>query len=144
MHSTGPLDNQILTPARIALSIPLVNAYTHPLVSGPVLASHALDLQVFPSEPASASASAAENYSFTYVAPVGPPSINVECKLVNVDDATVEGGGDPVGTLLLRGPTVGAVLGTEEQADGEHWVATEERAKVLPNGTFKVVGGTKI
>ena len=116
-----------------------MNAYTHPLVSGPVLASHALDLQAFPSEPTTASKSAAENYSCTYVAPVGPPTINVECKLVGVDDITVEAGGDPVGTLLLRGPTVGLLLGADEQADGEHWVATEERAKVLSNGTFKVV-----
>lgn len=137
--SVGPLENQILTPARVALSVPLVNTYTHPLVSGPVLASHPLDLQTFPNEqPSSSSKSAAENYTFTYVAPVGPPAVNVEAKLTGIDEDAIENGGDPVGTLFIRGPSVGAPLGAEEIGE-EAWVATEDRARVLPNGTFKVV-----
>ncbi|KAF7796891.1 hypothetical protein EIP86_008076 [Pleurotus ostreatoroseus] len=137
--SGGPLENQLLTPARIALSVPLVNTYTHPLVSGPVLASHPLDLQTFPNEqPSSSSKSAAENYTFTYVASAGPPAVNVEAKLIEIDEDAVENGGDPVGTLFIRGPSVGVPLGAEEASE-EVWATTEDRARVLPNGTFKVV-----
>lgn len=136
--SIGPLENQSLTPSRIALSVPLVNAYTHPLVSGPVLASHPLDLQTFPNEQTSSSRSAAENYTFTYVAPVGPPAVNVEAKLVEIQEDAVENGSDPVGVLLVRGPSVGTPIGMEDALD-EAWAVTEDRARVLPNGTFKVV-----
>ena len=130
-------------PSRVALSVPLVNAYSHSLVSGPVLASHPLDLQVFPNEPTSSNKSAAENYAFTYLAPVGPPAINVETKLSGVDDDAVENGADPIGTLLLRGPTVGTLLDFEEEADSDKWLSTGERARVLSNGTFKVVSQRK-
>ncbi|KAH8833558.1 hypothetical protein DL96DRAFT_1666671 [Flagelloscypha sp. PMI_526] len=46
--SGGPVPSELLTPARVAFSIPLVNAFSHPLVAGPVLASHPLDVQDFP------------------------------------------------------------------------------------------------
>ena len=140
---SGQLENQLLMPSRVALSVPLVNAYNHPLVAGPVLASHPLDLQVFPDEPSSSNKSAAENYAFSYLAPVGPPAINVEAKLAGVDDDAVENGADPVGTLLLRGPTIGTPLELEEDEDSEKWTTTGERARVLPNGTFKVVSERK-
>ncbi|KAJ3559882.1 hypothetical protein NM688_g72 [Phlebia brevispora] len=138
----GPLDNHSLTPSRVALSIPLVNAFVHPVVSGPVFASHPLDLQIFPNEQTSSSASAAENYTFTYLAPVGPPAINVEAKLSGVNEETVEKGGDPTGSLLVRGPPVGVPLG-EEGPGEDSWLDTEDKARVLPNGTFKVVTEVK-
>lgn len=60
--------------------------------------------------------------------------------MTGVDDIAVEGGGDPVGTLWVRGPSVGALLRLEETdgAGNEGWADIGERAKVLPNGTFKV------
>lgn len=139
----GPIENQLLTPSRIALSVPLVNAHIHPMVSGPVLASHPLDLQAFSNEPAPSAGSAAESYTFSYLAPVGPPAANVEAKLSGVDDAAIESGADPIGALFLRGPPVGALLGVDETQGYDTWVATGERARVLPNGTFKVVAERK-
>lgn len=102
-----------LTPARVALSIPLVNAFTHPLCAAPVLATHPLDLQdfaraattsAFSEKLSSDNGTAAEGYARS--APFGPPAVNVETKLVGVDDEAVENAMDPEGTLLVRGPPV--------------------------------------
>lgn len=134
--SVGPVSASLLTPSRISLSIPLVNAFTHPLVPGPILASHPLDLQDFPSLNDKPSSSAAH---------VGPPSVNTEVKLVGVDDSVVENGGDPVGMLLIRGPSVGKHLNNDDyvsipsEDDKEGWIATEVRAKVQTNGAFQVL-----
>ncbi|KAG6866098.1 hypothetical protein C0991_008850 [Blastosporella zonata] len=130
--SGGPLNAAIVTPSRIALSIPIVNAYTHPLVPGPVLASHPLDLQDFPT------------LKDSLVAHVGPPSVNIEAKLIGLDDEKVEQGADPMGQLFIRGPPVGKLLNGDEfvaipsEDNQEGWVATEMRAKVQSNGAFKV------
>ncbi|KIM48939.1 hypothetical protein M413DRAFT_438115 [Hebeloma cylindrosporum] len=124
--SGGHIANDVLTPARIALSVPLVNAFTHPLVAAPVLASHPLDLQDIPSLKAAAH--------------TGPPGVNVEVKLTGVNDDVVEAGGDPDGNLLVRGPPVGKQVGLEdyvhvaEAEDG--WTPMEARARVLTNGAF--------
>ncbi|GJE86971.1 acetyl-CoA synthetase-like protein [Phanerochaete sordida] len=143
--SEGPVENQALTPARVAMSVPIVLVHSHPQVSGPVLATHPLDVQSFPADSASPGASAADNYTFSYLATVGAPTINVEAKLKGVDDDSVEDGGDPAGHLYLRGPSVGVVLGWEPE-EGElekGWIESGERAKVLPNGSFKVVSSRK-
>jgi len=132
----GAVSAPSLTPSRISLSIPLVNAFIHPLVPGPVLASHPLDLQDFPSLDENAPSS---------VAHVGPPSVNTEVKLVGVDDNVIESGGDPVGLLLIRGPSVGKHLNNDDfvsipsDDDKEGWIATGVRAKVQTNGAFKVL-----
>lgn len=143
----GPLEAQALTPSRIALSVPVINVHSHPVVAGPVFASHPLDLQTFPaSTPSTPSASAADAYAFTYLSPVGPPSVNVEAKLTGVDDSAVEGGADPIGALHVRGPSVGRPLSARDEAQDEEergWRATGERAKVAPNGTFKVSVASK-
>ncbi|KAG6886016.1 hypothetical protein C0993_006132 [Termitomyces sp. T159_Od127] len=131
--SGGCLDAAVVTPARIALSIPIVNAYTHPLVPGPVLASHPFDLQDLPT------------LKDSLVAHVGPPSVNVEVKLIGVDDAKVENGGDPTGNLLIRGPPVGKLLNGDDfvsipsEDDKEGWVATDAWVKVQSNGAFKIL-----
>ncbi|KAI0747958.1 acetyl-CoA synthetase-like protein [Daedaleopsis nitida] len=143
----GPLEAQALTPSRISLSVPVINVHSHPFAAGPVFASHPLDLQTFPpSTPPAPSASAADAYAFTYLAPVGPPSVNVEVKLVGVDDSAVQGGADPVGDMYMRGPSIGRPLSVEEEAQGEEergWRATGQRAMVASNGTFKVSVASK-
>ena len=117
----------LMTPARIALSVPLVNTLTHPLVAGPVLASHPFDLQDF----------TFEGQDESLPAHVGPPSINVEAKLVGVDDDNIENGGDPFGWLLVRGPSVGKTGNDHhEDYEGEGWVSTGIEATVQPNGSF--------
>jgi len=130
------LDRSYLEPARIAFSIPIVNTHIHPLVSAPIFASHPHDLQDFPTG----------SDSFAHLACVGPPSINIEAKLAEVDDEVVEGGSDPVGVLHVRGPPVGKELNaTREDVSGEdggNWISTGERAKVYSNGTFKVLTGS--
>jgi long-chain acyl-CoA synthetase len=103
-----------LLAARIALSVPMVNAYTNPVSTAPIFASHVLDVQEFPGH-----------------AHVGPPGINVEVKLIGVDDKTVEGGGDPMGGLLVNGPPVGGMVGD--------WVNGGVNAKAQTNGTFRVM-----
>ncbi|EGO21502.1 hypothetical protein SERLADRAFT_473934 [Serpula lacrymans var. lacrymans S7.9] len=126
--SGGPIDLASLTPTRIALSVPLVNTHSHPTVAGPVFASQPLDLQVFPTN---------SSDKFGTLAHVGAPSINVEAKLVNVQDDVVEAGGDPVGVIVVRGPPVGSLI--EPTENGEGWVNTGETGRVLTNGAFKVL-----
>jgi long-chain acyl-CoA synthetase len=117
------------------LSVPLVNCFTHPLVPGPVLASHCLDLQDF---------SAVIDGAIP-TAHVGPPSVNTEAKLVGVDDASVESGRDPVGVLLIRGPSVGKLLSNDDyvsipsEDEKEGWVPTGVRAQIRSNGAFQVL-----
>lgn len=145
--TAGPIELPSLVPMRIALSVPVVNAHTHPVVAGPVFASHPLDLQTFPVNDSEekASGSAADAFAFTYLAAVGPPSVNIEAKLLGVDDTAIEAGGDPAGVLHIRGPSVGRparrmdVREEDQETEGDGWVAVGQRARVLPNGTFKVV-----
>lgn len=87
------VDAKSLTPARLALSVPIVNAHQHPLVAGPVFFSHPLDFQDFPAK------SATVNPEFEGIAHIGPPSINIEAKLVGVNDTAIESGADPVGEV---------------------------------------------
>ncbi len=114
----------------MALSVPLVVAHTSALSGAPVLASHPLDLQTLPGNGA---------------APVGPPGINVEVKLLGLDDDAVEGGADPAGELIARGPSVGqrvalaAFLEGVESVGGEEWIAVGGRARVQTNGAFVVL-----
>ncbi|KAG6821173.1 hypothetical protein H0H93_005393 [Arthromyces matolae] len=131
--SGGPLSGAIVTPARITLSIPIVNAFTHPLVPGPLFASHPFDLQDFPT------------LKDSLIAHVGPPAVNIEAKLIGVDDEKVETGGDPTGVLLIQGPPVGKLINGDDfvsipsENDKEGWVSTEARAKVQSNGAFKIL-----
>ncbi|KAJ7489896.1 hypothetical protein B0H11DRAFT_2010871 [Mycena galericulata] len=130
--SQGPVAAKILTPARAALSVPLINCFSHPLVAGPVLASHALDLQDLSAEGST-------------TAHTGPPSINIEAKLVGVEDEPVENGSDPVGILVVRGPAVGKLTSMEASyvsipsGEDEGWTGTGLRATVQTNGAFRLL-----
>lgn len=122
--SGGPISSEALTPARIALSIPMINMHVNPWVSGPLFATQAFDAQVLPSgqEPAH----------------VGGPSVNVEAKLKGVKDTYLEENEDPVGEIVVRGPTVGASVG--EGAENVAWQEISEIGRAMTNGAFKVVG----
>ena len=130
--SDGTVPASLLTKARIALSVPLVIAHTHPLVSAPIFASHPYDVQTFAVT------------SDQEPAPVGPPTVNIEVKLVGVDDGAIEKGSNPEGVLHVRGPIVGSVLANADGPDGneepkaeEPWVSTGNRARVQSNGAFQ-------
>ncbi|KAG2077832.1 acetyl-CoA synthetase-like protein [Suillus decipiens] len=128
--SGGLLPFDALVPARLALSIPLINTHTHGSAAGPIFATHAFDLQILPS-----SSPAAEP------AHVGAPSVNVEAKLIGVNDNAVEKGADPVGEILVRGASVGNMLSADGEAGEKNaWVHTGETARVMTNGAFKVLG----
>ena len=104
-----------------------------------MLASHAFDLQDFPSAKTKSQA--------VLPAHTGPPGINVEVKLVGVDDEAVEKGGDPVGVVFVRGPPVGKLVNvdgyenipSQPTDDEEGWTGTGLRAKVQTNGSFVVM-----
>ncbi|KAG1891489.1 hypothetical protein F4604DRAFT_1914290 [Suillus subluteus] len=128
--SGGLLPSDVLLPARLVLSIPLINTYTHGSATGPLFATHAFDLQMLPS-----SSPAAEP------AHAGAPSVNVEAKLIGVNDNVVEKGADPVGEILVRGPSVGNMLSADGEAGEKNaWVHTGEMARAMTNGAFKVLG----
>jgi long-chain acyl-CoA synthetase len=114
------VDGSSQTQCRSALSVPIISCFTHLAVAGPVLASHPYDLQDFPAGKPSSCA-----------AHVGPPSVNMEVKLISVDDDAVESGEDPVGFLALRGPSVGTAIDSDES-----WVESKVRFRVQTNGTF--------
>ena len=102
----------------------------HASTSGPIFATHAFDLQSLPSVEGEQ-------------AHVGAPSVNVEIKLIGVDDATIERGNDPKGELLVRGPPVGTFLSGDAnstETEDQGWFQTGEIARVMTNGAFKVVG----
>lgn len=125
--SGGLLPSDTLVSARLALSIPLINTHMHGSAAGPLFATHAFDLQMLPGadEPAH----------------VGAPSVNVEVKLVGVNDNVVEKGADPIGKILVRGPSVGNMLSADGEAGEKNaWVHTGEMARVMTNGAFKVLG----
>lgn len=139
----GSLPAQILTPARVALSCPIINVLTHPSVAGPVFATNALDLQDFPA--------LAESNRF---AVVGPPTVSIEAKLLGLDDTAVEGGADPIGVLTVRGPPVTKPLSGEEMEsasgyinvragengdDEEGWANLGVKMRIHTNGAFRVV-----
>lgn len=114
----------------MALSIPLINAYTHGSATGPLFATHAFDMQILPSSSPA-----------TEPAHVGAPSVNVEAKLIGVNDNVVEKGADPIGELLVRGPSVGNMLSADGEAGEKNaWVNTGVKARVMTNGAFKVLG----
>ncbi|KAJ3781903.1 hypothetical protein GGU10DRAFT_93356 [Lentinula aff. detonsa] len=146
----GLLSANLLTPARVALSCPIIHTLTHPTVVGPAFALHALDLQDF---------STAEGDSTKSFAPVGPPTVSIEAKLLGVDDSAVEDGADPIGTLVVRGPPVTKQLSGEDLEsssgyvnvrtgestssgnadDDDGWVNLGFKIRVLTNGSFRVV-----
>ena len=137
--SDGSVPSSLLTPARIALSVPLVITHTHPLVAAPILATHPQDVQTFPVTSEQA------------IAHVGPPTVNIEVKLVDVDDGAVERGDDPEGMLYMRGPIVGHMLphaGAPEVDEGSNtevpWISSGIRARVQTNGAFKACTTSKV
>jgi long-chain acyl-CoA synthetase len=130
-----------LNTARIVLSIPIVNTFTHLMSAAPILASHLLDLQQFPTGLADVNPP---------IAHCGAPVVNVEVKLIGVDDDAVESGADPEGRLVVRGPPVGkvVVVNGEDYVDvgagDDEWAGTGVEARVLSNGSFVLSSATRL
>lgn len=85
----GPSAEKSFPTARVALSVPLINAHIEPISTAPLFASHPFDLQHFP-------ASRPEEE----VAHVGPPAANIEVKLKGEKDTEIDGASkDPFGKV---------------------------------------------
>ncbi|KIM28964.1 hypothetical protein M408DRAFT_329011 [Serendipita vermifera MAFF 305830] len=127
-----PSDAAAIVPARIALSVPIVAAYPSPLSTGPVFASHPLDLQVL--DPGSGSGEADSSPSKTHT---GAPTCNIEIKLLHIAEEAVNGGADPEGELCIRGPGVGDPVPMGVQLE-DGWIDAGVNARVRANGTFVI------
>ncbi|KZT59819.1 acetyl-CoA synthetase-like protein [Calocera cornea HHB12733] len=111
-----------MRPSRLLLSVPVVNALIHPLVCGPVCATSPFDVQFFR----------------TPTSHYGAPTAALELKLVGVDDIAVEQGDDPVGEILVRGPSILMTTPMKfEREDG--WLRTGEAAAVQANGSIVLI-----
>ncbi|KAG8970346.1 hypothetical protein FRC03_009619 [Tulasnella sp. 419] len=130
LFTGDPIPSSQLNEFRIALSVPVVRATIHPQVAGPVFACHPFDLQSFPED---------TEEGVGCVAHCGPPSINVEVKLKGVNDEAISKGEDPVGQVLARGPSIGAIVPPDEEPAHDGWVNLGLKAKVGRNGTFHVL-----
>ncbi|KAG9000980.1 hypothetical protein FRB94_005056 [Tulasnella sp. JGI-2019a] len=125
------LPSALLIPSRIALPIPTVRTCVHPVAAGPLLASHPLDLQYFPDCETAA-------ITLEQTAHLGPPTCNVEIKLVGVDDTVVDDGKvDPVGQMYIRGPSLGQAVPPTSERAADGWVKAGLLSSVATNGTFK-------
>ena len=126
----------MLTPARVVFSIPVINTFTHPISASPILASHLLDLQDFPPSQADET---------PQVAHCGAPSVNVEVKLVGMNDEAVEAGADPRGLLIVQGPPVGRVVklgyGTRGE-EGDDYVDVGAGSTILSPGNAGMAAAT--
>jgi long-chain acyl-CoA synthetase len=69
----------------------------------------------------------------------GPPTCNVEIKLVGIDEAAVGTGSDPLGELCVRGPGVGDPIPMGVQLE-DGWIDAGVKARVRANGTFLLDG----
>lgn len=93
------VDSAAIVPARIALSVPIVNAYPNPLSTGPIFASHPLDMQVIDTATKVLSES---DESAPIKMHTGAPTCNIEVKLLKIDEKAVLGGADPDGEVSAR------------------------------------------
>lgn len=128
-----PIPAGRMSSFRIALPFPTVRSLLYPMAAGPLLASHPLDLQSFDEKSVTI-----EQNNWDSVSHYGPPINNIEAKVVGVDDATVESGEDPVGELVIRGPSLGQPVPPSSEPFNDGWVKTGRIARVAPGGTFKV------
>ena len=94
-----PVDGAAIVPARIALSVPIVNAYPNPLSAGPVFASHPLDMQVLDTRAKPLSSAVEEKEEKQSKTHTGAPTCNIEVKLLGVNEEAVVGGADPEGEV---------------------------------------------
>ncbi|PVG02165.1 acetyl-CoA synthetase-like protein [Serendipita vermifera] len=132
------IDSSTILPARIALSVPLVFTYASPLSTGPVFASHPLDMQVQEDVSKGANLDPLEIKK----AHCGPPLSNMEVKLATIHEEAVVAGADPDGELYIRGPGVGDPVPIGMQLE-DGWVDSGMTARVRTNGTF-IVGNRRV
>ncbi|KAI6108494.1 AMP-dependent synthetase/ligase [Pisolithus croceorrhizus] len=110
--SGGPISSKVFMPAWIALSIPMINMHVNPWVSGPVFMTQTFNAQVLPS-----------GHKPVHV---GGLSIDMEAKLKGVKGMYLEDNKNPVGEIVVHGPTVGQEI--------------SEISHTMTNGVFKADG----
>jgi len=65
----------------------------------------------------------------------GPPTCNIEVKLLGINEAAMETGSDPSGELCVRGPGVGDPIPMGVQLE-DGWIDVGVETHVKANGTF--------
>ncbi|KAH9813760.1 hypothetical protein DFH28DRAFT_1169642 [Melampsora americana] len=127
----GPVTQRTANVVRAALGAQVQQVYAHPLVAGPILATMSSDFQ---------SLGLSQEYLH-----YGPPTINVECKLVDVPEPAIINNDAVKGQLAVKGPTVafqikdaktGKIL--EDQMTSEKFLMLDQEAQLLSNGTVKI------
>jgi len=145
-------DQTLLDALRLYLGVPVMHAYvpaqlsydTHTaLITAPASTSNLYDLQAFAPE------SVDDESARCLAAPVGPPSVALECKLVLHTPAVaryaaalehLRTGGhavDPIGEVYVRGYTLTA--GDYDTTTISPWHATGDVALMRTNGTLVVI-----
>ncbi|KAJ7685002.1 hypothetical protein DFH06DRAFT_1356101 [Mycena polygramma] len=72
-------------------------------------------------------------------------SLSSTLRLIRKEDELVENGADPVGILMVRGPSVGKLSSMEESyvsipsGEDQGWIGTGLRATVQTNGAFRLL-----
>lgn len=133
----GPITQTTANVIRAALGVPVQQVYAHPLVAGPILASMFNDFQSL--------GLSQEHLHY------GPPTTNVECKLVEVPEPAIINNDAVKGQLAVRGPTVavqikdaksGKIL--EDEMASEEFLLLNQEAQLLTNGTVKIFSADSI
>ncbi|EGG09849.1 uncharacterized protein MELLADRAFT_103975 [Melampsora larici-populina 98AG31] len=129
--TSGPITQTTANVVRAALGVQVQQVYAHPLVAGPVLATMFTDFQSL--------GLSQEDLHY------GPPTTNVECKLVDVPEPAIINNDAVKGQLAVRGPTVAVQIKdpktgevVEDQLISEKFLRLDQDAQLLSNGTVKV------
>ncbi|KAI8450926.1 hypothetical protein BY996DRAFT_7343376 [Phakopsora pachyrhizi] len=132
IFTQGPISQSYANLLCAGIGTSLQRIFSHPLSAGPILASQAFDFQTL-QRPRSAIHH-------------GPPTVNVECKVVGVPEPAIVNSDAVKGELFIRGPTVAKEVYDESNSDNlideikeaEGFLRVEEVVELLPNGTFRM------
>ncbi|MBW0546151.1 hypothetical protein O181_085866 [Austropuccinia psidii MF-1] len=132
IFTNGPISQAYASLIRACISAPFQRVYSHPSAAGPVLANQPYDFQML--QPLRSHIHC------------GPPSVNVECKVVNIPEPALINGDAWKGMLSIRGPSIGTELLHEAPQDSSNdksliqggFYQLTQLAQALPNGTIKI------
>lgn len=140
--TNGNISHSSANLIRAGFGTSLQRVFYHPVAAGPILANQPYDFQVL--------------HKLSSPLHCGPPSVNVECKLIDVPEPSLIVNDAWKGKLLVRGPSIGVEVGKE--TGGNNMAGTDlsidpvgdqdfhqvaEIAQVLSNGTFQILSPSK-
>lgn len=139
-----PISQSCANLIRAGFGVTLQKIYTHPVSAGPILASQPYDFQTLQLPNATLHC--------------GPPSVNVECKIVDVPEPSLSNNDAWKGKLLVRGPSIAVERHPDDiphnsgpSSDPKSNIVASECfydvaqiAHVLPNGTFRILSDSTV